>query len=153
MMFEPIPNPESALDALGCTVTWEGEILPNPEYDRLMEIVSVVKSQQPDLLLAVGGGSVLDGTKFISVAAKLDDAIDARSVLFLTHEYPATKFDVGAVITIPATGSEWNYNFVISCRSIQAKLNFGEQKTFRIFTSRSGIYNDPAGTTASKWCL
>ena len=64
---------EKALKSLNCTVLWEGGIPANPEYRRLMEIVAVVKKEKPDFLLAIGGGSIIDGTKFISVAAKLGE--------------------------------------------------------------------------------
>ena len=60
-----------ALAELECEVRWEGGIPPNPEYDRLIEIAQVVREWKPDLLLAVGGGSTLDGTKFLSLAAAL----------------------------------------------------------------------------------
>ena len=46
-----------------------GGIEPNPDYDTLMKAVKQVKKKQVDYLLAVGGGSVIDGTKFVSVAA------------------------------------------------------------------------------------
>jgi alcohol dehydrogenase YqhD (iron-dependent ADH family) len=125
---------QAALDALGCAVTWEGGILANPEYERLIEIVAVVKAAKPDLLLAVGGGSVLDGTKFISVAAKLDDGVDAWDAIMIKHEFPATKVDVGSVLTLPATGSEWNFNFVVSRRAIKMKLGNGAPQTFPVFS-------------------
>jgi alcohol dehydrogenase YqhD (iron-dependent ADH family) len=125
---------QAALDALGCTVAWEGGILANPEYERLKEIVAVVKAAKPDLLLAVGGGSVLDGTKFISSAAKLDDGVDAWDAIMIKHDFPATKVDVGSVLTLPATGSEWNSGFVISRRAIKMKLGSGCNLSFPVFS-------------------
>ncbi|KAH0785261.1 alcohol dehydrogenase, iron-containing family protein [Histomonas meleagridis] len=109
-----------ALDALKCEVRWEGGIPPNPEYDRLIEIVKVVKEFKPDLLLAVGGGSVLDGTKFIALASKLADNEDPWEITTgkLT---PPEAYPIASVMTIPATGSEWNCGFVVSRHSINAK--------------------------------
>jgi alcohol dehydrogenase YqhD (iron-dependent ADH family) len=112
---------QSALDSLGCTVHWEGGIPSNPEYDRLIEIVAVVKQFQPDLLLAVGGGSTLDGTKFIAFAAGLDPGKDPWRIMS-DHDFSGTPYPFGAVMTLPATGSEWNPSFVISRHSINAKL-------------------------------
>jgi alcohol dehydrogenase YqhD (iron-dependent ADH family) len=131
---------QAALDALKCTTAWEGGIVANPEYDRLIEIVSVVKSTKPDLLLAVGGGSVLDGTKFISVAATLAEDKDPWTAIMVTHDFPSTKIDVGSVLTLPATGSEWNSNFVISRRSIRGKLGSGAENTFPVFSLLDPTY-------------
>ena len=113
---------EEALKALECEVRWEGGIPPNPDFGRLVEIVKVVKEFKPDLILAVGGGSVLDGTKFIALAAKLDNDEDPWKIL--TNEIkPTVAYRVADVITLPATGSEWNSNFVISRHDekVQAK--------------------------------
>jgi alcohol dehydrogenase YqhD (iron-dependent ADH family) len=116
---------QSALEALNCTVSWEGGIVANPEYDRLLEIAAVVRSTQPDLILAVGGGSVLDGTKFISMAATLPDGTDAWEAIMVARAFPTKRIALASILTLPATGSEWNGGFVISRRSINAKLASG----------------------------
>jgi alcohol dehydrogenase YqhD (iron-dependent ADH family) len=131
---------QSVLDSLGCTTIWAGGILANPEYDRLLEIVALVRSEGPDLLLAVGGGSVLDGTKFVSVAATLDPEVDAWNAILRREGYPATKIDVGCILTLPATGSEWNSNFVISRHSQQLKLSSGHQLCFPVFSLLDPTY-------------
>jgi NADP-dependent alcohol dehydrogenase len=64
---------QTALEALNCTVSWEGGIRANPEDDRLLDMTAVVKAATPELLLAVGGRSVIDGAKFISAAALLPE--------------------------------------------------------------------------------
>lgn len=122
-----------ALAALNCEVKWEGGILANPEYDHLLEIVAVVKSFKPDILIAVGGGSVLDGTKFISCAAMLEEGVDPWTILS-EGNYPSKAIPVGAVMTLPATGSEWNWNLVISRKSINAKIASASQITFPKFS-------------------
>jgi NADP-dependent alcohol dehydrogenase len=91
-----------------------GGIEPNPRYGTLMRAVEVVRSEQIDFLLAVGGGSVMDGTKFIALATPY--AGSAEDILFsrvkpvqLTAALP-----FGTVVTLPATGSEMNSGGVIS---------------------------------------
>ena len=83
-----------------------GGIPPNPEYSVLMEALKVIKKEKIDYLLAIGGGSVLDGTKFLSAAAYFegDDAWDILS------KGAAVKkgMPFGTVLTLPATGSEMN---------------------------------------------
>ena len=76
-----------------CEVLWEGGIPPNPEYKRLMEIVNVVREFQPTILLAVGG-SVIDGTKFISFAAKLRPDEDAWDRLMIKRNPPEEAYKV-----------------------------------------------------------
>ena len=125
---------QAALDQLKCEVRWEGGIPPNPEYDRLMEIAAVAREWKPDLLLAVGGGSILDGTKFISVAACLEEGEDAWDVVMLKKSFTGTPLKFGSVMTLPATGSEWNNGFVVSRRSIKAKLPSAFPKTYPLFS-------------------
>jgi alcohol dehydrogenase YqhD (iron-dependent ADH family) len=124
---------QSALDALHCEVKWEGGIPANPEYDRLLEIAAVVRSFQPDLVLAVGGGSVLDGTKFLACVATLPDGADPWEIL-TKHKFDGPAWRLASVITLPATGSEWNNGFVISRRSIGAKRGAGFLSTYPQFS-------------------
>jgi alcohol dehydrogenase YqhD (iron-dependent ADH family) len=131
---------QSALDALECDVRWEGGIPANPEYDRLLEIVSIARSFQPDLLLAVGGGSVLDGTKFISVAANLPPSADAWDTILVRWAFTGIPLKVGSVITLPATGSEWNNNFVVSRRSTGEKRGGGFPTTYPFFSLIDPLY-------------
>jgi alcohol dehydrogenase YqhD (iron-dependent ADH family) len=120
-------------------VRWEGGIPPNPEFDRLIEIAAVAREWQPDLLLAVGGGSTLDGTKFIAAASQLEDPEAAWRIV--THrEFPPKVIPIGAVMTLPATGSEWNAGFVTSRRSIGAKLPSGSPLTYPKFSLLDPTY-------------
>ena len=122
-----------ALKELECEVRWEGGIPPNPEYARCCEIVKVVKEWKPDLLLAVGGGSTLDGTKFIAAACGLPEGTDPWDIV-TKGTYPKETIKIGSVMTLPATGSEWNSNFVISKRATAEKLAGGAQCTFPVFS-------------------
>jgi len=96
-------------------------IEPNPTYDQLIKAVDVINEHNVDYILAVGGGSVVDGSKFIAAAAVFegDDAWD-----ILSKYAPITKaLPLGAVLTLPATGSESNGGAVITRDG--SKLSFG----------------------------
>ncbi len=94
-----------------------GGIEPNPRYSTLMRAVEVVRSEGIDFLLAVGGGSVMDGTKFIALASSY--AGNGEDILF-SRSKPVkltTALPMGTVVTLPATGSEMNSGGVISHQS------------------------------------
>lgn len=87
-------------------------IEPNPTYDTLMKAQEIIKAENIDYLLAVGGGSVVDGAKFIA-AATLYEGDDAWDIL--AKQQAVTKaLPIGAVLTLPATGSESNGNSVVT---------------------------------------
>lgn len=100
-----------------------GGIEPNPKYETLMKAVELVKNNQIDFLLSVGGGSVLDGTKFIAAAAEYNG--DTPWDILSKHSEITSALPIGAVLTLPATGSEMNGNSVISRKETQEKLAFG----------------------------
>ena len=99
-----------------------GGIEPNPRYETLMKAVEVVKNENVDFLLAVGGGSVIDGTKFISAAVYFEgDPWD-----MLSRGAKVLKaMPLGVVLTLPATGSEMNGGAVITKEATQEKYPFG----------------------------
>ena len=99
-----------------------GGIEPNPKYETLMKAVEVVKQEGVGFLLAVGGGSTLDGTKFIAAAAKCGDG-DPWDIC-ANRLAPEEAVPLGAVLTLPATGSEMNAVAVISRESTQEKMAF-----------------------------
>jgi len=87
-------------------------IEPNPTYDTLMKAQEIIKAESINYLLAVGGGSVVDGAKFIAAAALYegDNAWD-----ILAKQQAVTKaLPIGAILTLPATGSESNGNAVVT---------------------------------------
>ena len=104
--------------ALGDRVVHEfGGIEPNPQFVTVMKAVDVVRTEGVDFILAVGGGSVIDGTKFISLAAHYPgDASDllTRAHALITPEIAKQVVPFGTVLTLPATGSEMNSGAVIS---------------------------------------
>lgn len=102
-----------------------GGIEPNPRYETLMQAAELCRAERIDFLLAVGGGSVLDGTKFIAAAARFDDGDPWR---ILSEGARVTDaIPLGSVLTLPATGSETNAFAVISRDSSQEKRNFGNE--------------------------
>jgi len=107
-------------------------IEPNPAYETCMEAVKIVKEQKIDFLLAVGGGSVLDGTKFIAAAAKFGDG-DPWKILSEGAEIKSA-LPLASVITLPATGSEMNSYAVISRKSTVEKFSFGSWRVFPVFS-------------------
>lgn len=109
-----------------------GGIEPNPSFETLMEAVTVVQRDGIDYLLAVGGGSVIDGTKFVAAASVFDG--DAWDILLKggTNIHRALPF--GSVLTLPATGSEMNKGAVVTRKSLQAKLPFHSEQVFPQFS-------------------
>jgi NADP-dependent alcohol dehydrogenase len=103
---------------LGSRTIFEfGGIEPNPRYETLMKAAEVVRAENIDFILAVGGGSVIDGTKFICLAAYYEgDATDLLKLGFRPIGADIAKKVVpfGTVLTLPATGSEMNNGAVIS---------------------------------------
>ena len=94
-----------------------GGIEPNPRYETLMKAVEVVRSEKIDFILAVGGGSVIDGTKFICLASHYTgDAHDLLKFGFtlITSDVVKEVVPFGTVLTLPATGSEMNKGAAIS---------------------------------------
>lgn len=107
------------------TVIEFGGIEANPKYDTLMQAVEVARKENIDFLLAVGGGSVMDGTKFIALAIQFEG--DTASLLH--HGFapvPVAEDKViplGVIATLPATGSEMNAFAVVSYKGGKFPVN------------------------------
>ncbi|MFM5539368.1 alcohol dehydrogenase [Aeromonas veronii] len=108
----------------GMTLFEFGGIEPNPAYETLMGAVELARAERVDFLLAVGGGSVLDGTKFIAAAAHYDLAKDPWHILETVGSEVRSAIPLGSVLTLPATGSEMNMGAVITRRSSGDKVHF-----------------------------
>lgn len=104
----------------------------NPEYDTLMKAVDICKAEEIDFILAVGGGSVIDGCKLIALASHYNG--DAWDILTNPTLKLDTAIPFGTILTLPATGSEMNCGSVISRRSIGAKLSFGNPLVYPKFS-------------------
>lgn len=103
------------------TVVEFGGVQPNPEYAQLMEALPLIRENKLDFVLAVGGGSVADGAKFIALAAGYDG--DPWDFLEDTSIRVPSALPLGTVMTLPATGSEMNPIFVVSRREHGRKLS------------------------------
>ncbi len=109
---------DRAKAALGSRTVLEfGGIEPNPRFETLMKAVEIVKRERIDFLLAVGGGSVIDGTKFIALASPYGG--DPKELLEygfmpIPTDVAGSAVAIGVILTLPATGSEMNSGAVIS---------------------------------------
>ena len=109
-----------------------GGIEANPRYETLMKAVDVVRAEKIDFLLAVGGGSVIDGTKFIALASYYEgDGLDLLRDRSITANLKQA-LPLAAVLTLAATGSEMNRGGVVS--SPIGKLGFGNDLVFPKFS-------------------
>jgi NADP-dependent alcohol dehydrogenase len=109
-----------------------GGIEPNPDYDTLMKAVEICRKEGVGMLLAVGGGSVIDGTKLI--AAAVDFKGDPWNDILVKGAEPGEVLPLASVLTMPATGSEMNCNAVISRRATKEKFAMGHPKYYPVFS-------------------
>ena len=109
-----------------------GGIEPNPTYETLMQCVEIVRKNKTDFLLAVGGGSVIDGTKFIAAAVLYEG--EPWDIVKTYGKKVKSVLPFGTVLTLPATGSEMNNGAVITHRSSQTKLPFAHPLLFPRFS-------------------
>ncbi|MEO0059145.1 MAG: hypothetical protein RLZZ312_792 [Bacteroidota bacterium] len=111
-----------------------GGIEPNPRFETLMKAVEIAKKEKITFILAVGGGSVIDGVKFISAATHFEgnhlDILKKR--MLFTDLSKVIPF--GTVLTLPATGSEMNSGSVITIEATQEKLVLGGSALFPKFS-------------------
>ncbi|WP_417502137.1 iron-containing alcohol dehydrogenase [Marinobacter sp.] len=113
-------------------VTEFGGIEPNPSFETLTKAVAQVREQNIDFLLAVGGGSVIDGTKFVAAAAVFEG--DEWDILLEGGRNIKSALPFGSVLTLPATGSEMNKGGVVTRRALKAKLPFQSDFVFPQFS-------------------
>lgn len=111
-----------------------GGIEPNPRFETLMKAVQIIREQKIDFIIAVGGGSVIDGVKFISAAVNFDgneEDILRKRILFKDTN---AVVPFGTVLTLPATGSEMNSGAVVTIEATQEKLTLGGSALFPKFS-------------------
>lgn len=96
-------------------------IEPNPSIDKIREAVILAKNENIDYIVAVGGGSVIDASKLISVSYYTND--DPWDIV-KSNRFPGNYLPMGSILTIPATGSEMNNRSVISNPSTKEKFRF-----------------------------
>ena len=110
-----------------------GGVEANPDYSTLMQAVDLAKEENIDFILAVGGGSVIDGVKFLSGAINYNgdpwDVLSNKKDCAFTSAVP-----FGTILTLPATGSEANSGAVISRRELNEKRTMGGPLFFPKFS-------------------
>ena len=100
------------LKAAGKTVTDFGGIMSNPTYAKVQEGAKLAREHNIDLILAVGGGSVIDCCKIVAAQAKTDE--DVWEMEFTRRRLPTEVIPMGAVVTASGTGAEMNGGAVIT---------------------------------------
>lgn len=124
---------DQVIDAISDFEYYEfGGIEPNPSYEKCLEALDVIDENEIDFLLAVGGGSVIDATKFIAAAAFYEGE-DLWDILAHSEEI-LEALPIGTVLTLPATGSEMNGNAVISRLEYKEKLAFSSTEVTPLFS-------------------
>ncbi|HCY62521.1 MAG TPA: NADH-dependent alcohol dehydrogenase [Oxalobacteraceae bacterium] len=109
-----------------------GGIEPNPSYETLMQAVELARRERLDFLLAVGGGSVIDGTKFVAAAVNYEG--DAWDVARKWGGSIERAIPFGSVLTLPATGSEMNSGAVVTHKVKRIKQPFSSPHVFPQFS-------------------
>src|SRR5690554_3671422 len=120
-------------DALGERLICEfSGVEANPEYSTLCKAVAQVKTENIDFLLAAGGGSVIDGTKFIAAAAHFNG--EPWDILMQGGKNVSSAVPFGCILTLPATGSEMNAGSVVNRSEIKAKMSFASEHCYPQFS-------------------
>ncbi len=130
----------AAIKALsGYRVVEFGGIEPNPKFETLMKAVGLARKEKVDFILAVGGGSVIDGTKFIAAAIPFKG--DEWKIVRGGREGAiVSAIPFGTVLTLPATGSEMNSGAVISRSETSEKYAFGSPLVYPKFSVLDPTY-------------
>lgn len=115
-----------------------GGIEPNPHYETLMKGVDIARKEEVEFIIAVGGGSVIDGTKFISAAIPYKGEDEWNIVK--NREVISKAIPFGVVLTLPATGSEMNSGAVITKSATKDKLAFSSEKLFPQFSILDPVF-------------
>ncbi len=122
------------LEEAGKNVTDFDGIMPNPTYAKVQEGAQLVRENNIDFILAVGGGSVIDCCKIVSAQAKLDE--DIWDMWYVGHRLPTEFIPMGAVVTASGTGAEQNNGAVITHEEKKLKQPlFGAFHSFAVLDS------------------
>lgn len=124
----------SWLDECGKQVTDFGGIMSNPTYAKVQEGARIVRENDIDFILAVGGGSVIDCSKIVSAQARMDE--DVWDAWYTDHRLPTDFVPMGAVVTASGTGAEQNNGAVITHEEKKLKQPlFGAYHSFAVLDS------------------
>lgn len=124
-------------------------IEPNPTYETLMKAVEVARENKVDFILAVGGGSVIDGIKFVSAAINFNG--DPWNIMLDAEAPINAAVPFGCILTLPGTGSEMNCGAVISRAATKDKLVFFSSSVFPQFSILDPVttYSLPTNQTCN----
>ena len=126
---------DQVMDALeGRTILEFGGIEPNPDYDTLLGAIELGREEDVDFVLAVGGGSVIDGAKLVAAAIPYTEGDPWEIVTMEKKVELGEALPLGTVLTLPATASEMNGNSVISRRATDEKLAWESEAAFPVFS-------------------
>ena len=121
----------TSLKANGIEVVEMGGVEPNPKLDFIRKAVEVAKEERVELILAVGGGSVIDSSKFTALGAANDfDVWD----LPMGKAQPKTALPVGCILTLAAAGSEMSASAVMTNMKESLKKGFGSELNRPLFS-------------------
>jgi NADP-dependent alcohol dehydrogenase len=107
-------------------------IEPNPHYETLVKAIALAKKESVTYILAVGGGSVIDGSKFIAAGAVYSG--DSWDIIQTSGACVKAAIPLGCVLTLPATGSEMNCGSVVTKASTKDKLSFKSAHVHPVFS-------------------
>ena len=107
-------------------------IIPNPEYEQLTDAVAYSREQNADFILGLGGGSVVDAAKFIALAH--NESADLWDIITGRESLGGIPLPLGAVITVPGSGSEMNNALVVSRRKLKIKIPFSHYSLYPAFS-------------------
>lgn len=107
-------------------------VMPNPRTEKVYEGIGICRREGIDLILAVGGGSTIDCSKAIAVGARTDR--DFWTAFFKNGEEACDAIPLGVVLTIPATGSEFDMSAVITNKATNEKNGYDSPLTYPQFT-------------------
>lgn len=121
--FGILPDIENSLKSVGIDFVHFGGVEPNPIVQVVREGIKVCRNEQIDFILAIGGGSAIDSAKAIALGVPYQgDVWD----FFVKKAIPQDRLSVGAVLTIPAAGSESSETTVITDKTLHAKQSYAD---------------------------
>ena len=124
---------QQIIDTIGDRIVGEFQgVEANPEFTTLCKAADLAKEKEATFLLAAGGGSVIDGTKFIAAAACYEG--DPWDIMLKMGRNITKALPFGSILTLPATGSEMNSGSVVNRSEIKAKLPFGSPLVYPQFS-------------------
>lgn len=126
------------LEKLDCEIHELSGIEPNPKLSNVRNGIKICRDKNVEFILAVGGGSVIDASKAISIGAKSDTDVWN---LIIKKEFPVDRIPLGAILTLSATGTEMNPNSVITNDENNQKVGFAHRPfTFPVFSILDPTY-------------